>query len=480
MRLTCVRCHSILPFLFIALAAALLAVPALAEVTVVVRGPSVGTKTVVRTPVKQLATGPALLLPYYEADSVSSVGRTTAFSVRNNTAEPVPVAFTYFEPSDGASALAEQVVLQPREVRSVNLRDLPNLPVDEKGFRRGFVVAEAIGNLVLPDNVISGDYFVVDPSQSAASGGKLLDTDAAECQKWGHRFFSGGGFDGGLEISFLALDVPGTRVQLLGDVYDEDGTAVATIEVESTERVFSVGDDDLDLPISAGTIEWTFQDGARGTVMSTLTAGGVYSVGVEAACIDGADTTQEPLPDGTVVFELDGTFLVCRGCSNWQFDMPFGGAKQFSKIVLDFEVFVASWDPGRQNGFHCLFWLNNGPKWPDMIAYLNSKGTQGRMTFQTNRDLGSPIGIEVQSTPGLQLGGTYKIHFEYDTAQRITWFEARELSGELRVTDVIQLANKNPVSTSKMFIQFGTQFGHGPESATPNWRFSDFSIQFIP
>ncbi len=178
-------------------------------------------------------------------------------------------------------------------------------------------------------------------------------------------------------------------------------------------------------------------------------------------------------PDATV-FSLPGNFLTCNSCGNWQFDMPFGSTRRFRKIVIDFDVWAKQWDGNRSNGFHCVFWLNNGQSWSNMMGYLNSKGTQGRMTFQVNYG----VGKETNQTPGMQLGTWYHVHYEYDMIEGVVWYELR--NGSSVRTSGGYTTSANDVNTSKMFIQFGTQIAEGPESRTPGWKWSDFTAQFIP
>ncbi|NJL28469.1 MAG: hypothetical protein HC897_11565, partial [Thermoanaerobaculia bacterium] len=234
----------------------------------------------------------------------------------------------------------------------------------------------------------------------AATGDALVAGELTSCKRWSHRFFNGGGFNGGSRIAFLALDRPSEGPTVSGNVYDEAGNLVSVINLTSVRNAFEVTDADLNLPTNFGSIDWVFQGQAHGVVTNTFTANDRFSVGVDAACVDGVDSGSNPDPEpNATVFELPGNFLTCNRCGNWQYDMPIpGGRKNFSKVVVDFDVFIAGWDNNRPNGFHCIFWLNNGPNWPDMMGYLNSRGTQNRVVFQTNGPLGNPIGSSAIAT----------------------------------------------------------------------------------
>lgn len=191
--------------------------------------------------------------------------------------------------------------------------------------------------------------------------------------------------------------------------------------------------------------------------------------------VEGEEPPPPPPPPGDgVVFELPGNFLTCNSCGNWQFDMPFGGSRKFRKIVIDFDVWAKQWDGNNPNGFHCVFWLNNGDKWSNMMGYLNSKGTQNRMTFQVNYG----VDRETNQSPGMQTGTWYHVHYEYDMESGEVWYQLKNGSS-VRASTSYQ-TSANSVTTSKMFIQFGTQIAEGPESRTPGWKWSDFRAVFYP
>ncbi|RMH21686.1 MAG: hypothetical protein D6696_05220 [Acidobacteria bacterium] len=423
----------------------------------------------------ELAGDGALVLPYFAVDAGDPQGETTLFAVRNNGSSPVTVRFTYFAAGGGDAAVVEERQIAPHAVRTVNLRAVEGLPVDDRGLAEGFVVAQALG-AAAGAGVLSGDFFRLDPAQAAANGGSLRPALDTSCRRWSHRFLSGGPFTGSTRIAFLALDRPATGPAVAGNVYNEAGDLVAVVSVTADQDAFEISDADLELPVKFGSIDWVFQGQGHGAVSATFSASGLFSVGAEAACTEDAET----IP-GAVLFELPGTFLTCDGCANWQFDMPFDQRREFSKVTVDFDLFVAGWDPARPNGFHAIFWLNNGSRWQDMMGYLNSRGTQNRTVFQSNGPLGNPIGVEIVTYPGVEVGQSYHVHYEYDTIDKVVWYEIRTPSGELRVGDAIPLpAGVGKLSTSYTFIQFGSQPGGPVESLTEGWRWSNLRALFIP
>lgn len=419
-----------------------------------------------------------LLLPYFRTVLGDPNAETTLFAVRNNGGSPLTVRFTYVVPDSGVPPKIEEEIIPAHGVRSVNTRLVSALP-NNTGISIGYLRVEALGES-LPAGVISGDYFRVTPSADAANGGAMLPIEAAACKSWSHRFFSGGDFNGGSRIAFLAFNRPAQGPTVVGNVYNEAGDLIHTVPLTLASEVLEVSDIDLDLPASFGSIDWVFQGDAQGVVTTTFTASERFSVGVDAACVDGVGGGPDPEPNA-VVFELPGNFFTCNRCENFQHNMPIpGGRRDFSKVIVDFDVFVAGFDTNRPSGFHCLFWLNNGTQWPDMMGYLNWRGTRNLTVFQSNGPFGFPPGMERVKSPGVLGGETYHVHYEYDTIEKVVFYEIRRPNGELRVADSFALPNNvRPLSTSFTFIQFGTQAGE-VESRTERWRWSNFRAQLIP
>ncbi len=179
-------------------------------------------------------------------------------------------------------------------------------------------------------------------------------------------------------------------------------------------------------------------------------------------------------PDA-VVFELPGVFLNCQPCDHHSYHMDTGG-REFTRIILDFDVHVGNWDPHRPNGYHNVVWIQNGQSWGNMIGYLNSKGTQGRMTFQVN----DGVGQEHPQYPGMNTNTDYHIRYEYDLVHHTVWYEIRQ-NGELRTRGEYAISHSvHTIRPAGFFAGFGGQSAAGPEAATPNWRFSNLVAQFVP
>ncbi len=176
-----------------------------------------------------------------------------------------------------------------------------------------------------------------------------------------------------------------------------------------------------------------------------------------------------------VVFELPGEFLVSNAHNHgWRFNMPFGQTRAFRRVALVFDVYVAGWDPNLPNGFHCLFWLQHSLRWEHNLGYLNSRGIQNEMVFQVNATGGE--WIERYQAPGVQIGNSYRVYYEYNTDEDYVTYEIYR--GSTFVVGTVYQINVGPILTSYSLIEFGSQIDEGPEAITPNWRFSNFRIEW--
>jgi hypothetical protein len=180
-------------------------------------------------------------------------------------------------------------------------------------------------------------------------------------------------------------------------------------------------------------------------------------------------------PPPSVVFELPGVYLISNANNaGWRYNMPFDRTRAFRRVVLEFDVYVAAWDPNLPNGFHCLFWLQNGLLWENNLGYLNSRGIQNEMVFQVNATGGE--WIERYQAPGLELGNSYHVYYEYNTDQDYVMYEIYR--GSTFIVGTVYEIDVGPIVTNYSFIEFGSQIADGPEAITPNWRFSDFRIKW--
>lgn len=216
------------------------------------------------------------------------INLTTFFSVRNGDDTTLRVEYAYFATGEDQFPFAtENLILVPHRTRVVNVGNVANLPIDGDGMARGWAVFTVVEPL-LGERVLCGDYFRLDRNNDFASGSTLLTTSAPDlCSSWQMRFFNGGTFDGGTDISFYAPGNPGDGEPILtGDVYDENGTFIRQIELRDSEVAFEMNSRDLELGTEFGGIEWQFRDGFSGHTSGILRASSLFSVGLPAFCQD--------------------------------------------------------------------------------------------------------------------------------------------------------------------------------------------------
>lgn len=243
--------------------------------------------------------GNELLLPFYLVENGNPNGTTTLFAVRNESSEAIDIKIEYFLidrpqiPQDLPSANTD-VTLAPKQVKTVNVRDVPVL-VDEDGFARGFVKIRGL----TANRFLQGDYFQVTPGQGFATGDRLLNIDPTSsdndlCNRVTSRYLNGGPFGGGSTFYiWLRSDTPPSPEDaiLSYSVYNEAGEPfvegiplpIDTVALTRTAaNLLKIG------PLIGppfGVIEFDFGP-TEGYVTVVMSASGLYSVGVEAVCLD--------------------------------------------------------------------------------------------------------------------------------------------------------------------------------------------------
>jgi hypothetical protein len=167
-------------------------------------------------------------IPHYRADKLQ-VGDSTYFAVRSEGALPSTALAEFF---DVRSVLqtTESYDLQPREVKTVAIKLVPNLPIDGDGYTRGFL---RISSLV----PVSVDYFQLETRNAFAVGGVGFVIDDF-CTRWNSRFLR---FDpsGGTTLSMMINGPRGALssdpVTVAGDVYTEGGAYVGSFGIRTDE-----------------------------------------------------------------------------------------------------------------------------------------------------------------------------------------------------------------------------------------------------
>jgi hypothetical protein len=251
---------------------------------------------------------------------------------------------------------------------------------------------------------------------------------------------------------------PGTEVfheDALAAFQDEieDG-AVATVECSERFYAYAVVEDDLE-----GEVEFVTPS---------------YE---SLAALAGATILPRPEVSNSTFFSLPGNYLTCtKYNTNWRYNMRFGDSKTFKKAIMDFDVYVASWDKNKSSGTHCLMWLNMGSQWSNMFGYLNSTGTKGGTRFGINYGGGD---LRDGKSGGVRIGKTYHVNYVYDGPGKNVSFKIT--NGSTTTVSGKYSRGATAFSSSSFFVEFGSQKApEGPEAMTYGWKFSNFKGEFAP
>lgn len=171
----------------------------------------------------------------------------------------------------------------PGAVQTINVRDVPGLPVDPDGFSRGSISIYFQG---YPGTV---DYFQVDTSEDFATGGPAFPREDF-CEIWWARFLSFGPGQG----SVLSLYVPNPLggglsdpPTVTGEVYDESGTFINSFVVRTDQWAFDLEIEDFAVgavPFGRVKLDLGGDEERTGIVSVRHAAEGRFSIGSSAAC----------------------------------------------------------------------------------------------------------------------------------------------------------------------------------------------------
>jgi hypothetical protein len=286
----------------------------------------------------QLQPTSDLLVPYFEVDLQPS-GITTLFAVGNALDKPVDVLATVHT-NWGIAILEVPFTLQPREVRTVNLRDwlhnggqpgskisileLQHLmaavtgqpsPKDHLYYSTEVKPDLAVGYVTLRTQIarpdaLWGDWFVVDAGQNLASGDVLVNIDRSTgcpglCDRHLLRYLTGGGFDGGTEVIIWRESSlhpspnaePSTRLQADATAFSEPGQAMENRQLAllPVEKV-TVAELGLTRPFGSLDVE---TEGAS-FIGVQHSAENRYAVGLQAYCLE----RKPPIGPGIEIVKL--------------------------------------------------------------------------------------------------------------------------------------------------------------------------------
>lgn len=180
-----------------------------------------------------------LIVPYFEVDTTDPFGETTLFALRTVNLSAAATCNVYYDNVFGTNQASQLSVVVPGAgVWPRNLRDVPGLPVDPDGYKRGYVRISC-------NNNVSGDMMQVNPGEDFASGARVIADDDL-CVAWDIRFLGSGAFSGGTTFSMYHSApggiAPGDPPTAAVTVSGEDGTIWGSpIGLQTDQRSIEFG-----------------------------------------------------------------------------------------------------------------------------------------------------------------------------------------------------------------------------------------------
>lgn len=228
------------------------------------------------------------LLPWFEVDRRSAGGRTTLLSIRNTRTGQTNDVTVSIASTSGKLLSRREHRLDPAEILTLNLRDVPEIRAGRSGLAHGYVLVEST-------RPTTADFFAVTPSENSATGGRLAES---VCTIWDLRFLAAGVFSGGTEIQLFVVNPLGasqttdTPSAVIG-VTDEDGRVLGTVNLWTESNVVITTAREILAKLGGrrrvpgfGGLVITFADEAdRGHVQGTFSAQGRFSIGLPGSCL---------------------------------------------------------------------------------------------------------------------------------------------------------------------------------------------------
>lgn len=221
-------------------------------------------------------------IPYFKADRLHD-GESTYFAIRNEEGLPTSVLVEFFDVAFELQT-TQTYDLESREVKTVAVKHVPNLPIDLDGYARGFLRMTA-------SRAVSVDYFQMDTENAFAVGGNGFILDDF-CTRWSARFlrFSE---EGGTVVTMMVNGPQGTLpsdlATVVANVYSEAGVFVSSFEIRTDEYALEIAIHDLLPPdVDFGVVELIVNSvyTPSGIVEVQHQALGQFSVGHWAVCTD--------------------------------------------------------------------------------------------------------------------------------------------------------------------------------------------------
>lgn len=206
-----------------------------------------------------------------------------------------------------------------------------------------------------------------------------------------------------------------------------------------------------------------------------LTTALPYAVNDAFTC----DGSEPPVDPDIVEFSLPGEFLVCNASNEgFRFDLPFTAAREFQKVEIQFDVFIAGWDPDKPDGYHNLVWFENGPNWnTDMMVYMNIRPESDVVRVESNAGSGTVNNKSPAPTPGewyhvLWESNLSGIHQFYYKITRLS-------NGHQVQAALLDNSYRHFIAATDGFVSLGGQPGSGQEANTYGWRFRDLHVKYF-
>jgi hypothetical protein len=195
---------------------------------------------------------------------------------------------------------------------------------------------------------------------------------------------------------------------------------------------------------------------------------------IDAFTCDGS----EPEPD-IVEFNLPGEFLHSNPSNEgFRVDLPFPAPREFQKVEIQFDVYIAGWDPEKPNGFHNLLWFQNGPSWnDDMMVYMNIRPQANIVRIEAN--VGN--GTEHQESPAPTPGEWYHVLWESNLTgvHQFYYRITRVSNGSVVQGHLLDNSYRHFIAKTNGFLSVGGQPGAGQEANTYGWIFRNLEVKYF-
>ena len=196
---------------------------------------------------------------------------------------------------------------------------------------------------------------------------------------------------------------------------------------------------------------------------------------IEAFTCDGS----EPQPADIVEFSAPGVFLDCTPQNkDYRFFMPFPAEREFEKVEIQFDVYIAGWDPDNPGGYHNLLWFQNGPSWNnDMMVYMNIRPQNNDVRVEAN--VGN--GTESNRTPAPTPGEWYHVLWESNLTgiHQFYYRITRLADGHIVQQKLLDNSYRHFIAATDGFLSVGSQSGSGIEANTYGWKFRNLQVKYF-